>query len=222
MHAYFTVNTITELICFLISLYCLFNERNNFWKSFIFYLLIVYLVETSGVYLRTLKHNNSMLYTAFLVAECAMMSLFFYHLYEKYKSKAALTLYGWLAFFMVIFTLELSENRFAAFPYKTAAVMSVVFVFASCYFYLLVIKDEHFRQLGSYPSFWIVNGILFYYFGGTACNIFYDYLVHQQISPFGISVRYTIYNVLNILLYSCWSYAFICRYRQRNLSSSSL
>jgi hypothetical protein len=222
MLGYFTVNTVVELICFLTSLVCLFNERNPFWKSFMYYLLVVYMVETTGIYLRMHRQSNAQLYSAFLIVECGMISFFFYHLYVKYRSRAALILFGWLASFMVFYTIELTESSFTAFPYKTAAFMSVFFVFASCYFYLLVIRDEKFRQLGSYPSFWMVNGILFYYFGGTACNIFYDYLVHQQLSPLGLSVRYIIYNVLNVLLYSCWSYAFICRYRQRNLYSSSL
>jgi len=222
MPTYFTVNTISELICFLVSLYCLYNDKNPFWKSFVFYMLLVYAVETTGIYLRMMRHSNSMLYAGYLIAECTMVSCFFYHLYMNYKSRAALIFYAWLALFMVLFTLELGENKFTMFPFKTAAFMSVVFVFASCYFYLLVIRDDHFRKLGSYPPFWVVNGILFYYFGGTACNIFYDYLVHQHLTPLGMSVRYIIYNVLNVLLYACWSYAFICRYRQRNLSSSSL
>jgi len=222
MPTYFTVNTIIELICFLVSLYCLFNDRDPFWKSFIIYLFIVYAVETTGIYLREQRHTNFHLYTVFFILECGMISVFFYHLYSKYKSRVALILYAWLALFMILFTLELKANNFGGFPFKTAALMSVIFVFASCYFYLLVIRDEHFRKLGSYPSFWIVNGVLFYYFGGTACNIFYDYLLHQKLTPIGMSVRYIIFNVLNVLLYTCWSYAFICRYRQRNLSPSSL
>lgn len=221
MPPYFSINTIAELVCFLISLFCLFKEKNPFWKIFLFYMFLVYTVETSGVYLRQLHRMNFQIYTVFLIVECVVVSIFFYHLYFKYKKRVALLFYSWLAIFMLIYTIELANNHFKGYPYMTSAFMAVVFVIASCYFYLIVIRDEEFRELSTYPAFWIVNGILFFYFGGTACNIFYDYLAHEKLSGSSLSIRYIIFNILNVLLYSCWSYAFICRYRQRNLSSSS-
>jgi len=220
MPTYFTVNTIAELICFLISLFCLFKDGNPIWRSFILYMFIVYTVETGGIFLRELNKMNFHLYTVFLIIECTMMSVFFFHLYSKYKTRLAIVFYAWIAIFMVFFTAELATNRFKVFPFRTAELMSVVFVIASCYFYLIIIRDEKFRRLSTYPPFWMVNGILFFYFGGTACNIFYDYLSHEKLSLPSMSIRYITFNILNVLLYSCWSYAFICRYLQRNLSSS--
>jgi len=222
MPTYFTVNTIAELICFLISLLCLFKEKNPVWKSFIIYLFLVYAVETGGIFLREISQPNVQLYTIYFLFECTMISVFFSHLFRKYKSRVDIVLYAWLALFMILYTLELWDNKFQNFPFKTAAFMSVVFVVASCYFYLLVIRDEKFRELSTYPSFWMVNGILFFYFGGTACNLFYDYLSQQSHTVITMSIRYITFNILNVLLYSCWSYAFICRYRQRNSSSSLL
>jgi hypothetical protein len=67
-----------------------------------------------------------------------------------------------------------------------------------------------------------VNGTLIFYFGSTAINIFFDYLVHDKISVFSYSIRYVTFAILNVLLYSCWSYAFICRFLQRKYYSSSV
>lgn len=219
MPTYFTLNTIVELICFLVSLFCLLNDKNPFWRIFILYMFLVYVVETGGIYLRIARKANFQLYTGFLIVECAVVSIFFYYLYNKYNKRVALLFYSWLTLFMIIYTAELAVNRFAGYPFITSAFMSFVFVIASCYFYFIVIRDEKFRKLSTYPPFWIVNGILFFYFGGTACNIFYSYLAQLHISAASLSIRYIIFIILNVLLYSCWSYAFICRYRQRKLSS---
>lgn len=215
MHAFFTVNTVTELICLLISVICLYKDKNVYWRSFMLYLLMVCIVETVGISLRLEHKPNYALYTWFLVIECTMISCFFYHLYKKYHHKPS-QLYSWLGLFILVFLLELFTNHFSNFAYKTAAFMSVVFVIASLYYYVLILKDEHFRKLETYPPFWIVNGVLFFYFGSTACNVFFDYLLQEKARSLSLSTRYVTFNILNVLLYSCWSYAFICRYRQRN------
>ncbi|QNK63712.1 hypothetical protein H7F33_04225 [Pedobacter sp. PAMC26386] len=215
MQAFFTVNTTAELICLLISVFCLIGDKNKYWRALVLYLFLVCIVEMGGIYLRLAHKQNYTLYTCFLVIECTMISCFFYHLYKKYHHKPSL-LYSWLGLFLLIYTAELFNNNFSNFASKTATFMSVVFVIASLYYYMLILKDEHFRKLESYPPFWIVNGILFFYFGSTACNVFFDYLLHERAHSLSLSTRYITFNILNVLLYSCWSYAFICRYRQRN------
>ncbi|MBB6501550.1 hypothetical protein [Pedobacter cryoconitis] len=215
MQVFFTVNTITELLCLMICLFCLFRDKDIYWRSFMIYLFLVCAVEFTGIYLRLLHKSNYELYTYFLVIECTMISCFFYRLYRKYHFKPS-RLFSWLGLFMSIYGLELYTNHFSNFAYKTAAIMSVVFVIASLYYYMLILRDEHFRKLETYPPFWIVNGVLFFYFGSTACNVFFDYLMQDKITSLGLSVRYVTFNILNVILYSCWSYAFICRYRQRN------
>jgi hypothetical protein len=43
--------------------------------------------------------------------------------------------------------------------------------------------------------------------------------VQDQISAVTHSARYIVFSILNIILYSCWSYSFICRYFQRTSST---
>lgn len=219
MPSFFTINTVMELGCLAVATVCLYRERNSYWKSFIYYLLSVCVVEFVGIYLRKVHLPNHNWYTACLWIECLMLSSFFYHLFSKYKIKLSL-LYSWLGIFMVVYLAEIWYNKLDNFTFRTAAFMSVVFVIASLCFYVLILRDEVFRKLSTYPPFWIVNGCLFFYFGSTACNLFFDYLIHDHYSTLSLSIRYLTFNILNILLYSCWSYAFICRFLQRNSSSS--
>lgn len=219
MPVYLSLNTIAEIICFLIAMFCLVQDKSKVWKGFIPYMLLVCITESCGIYLRNHHTNNYMIYAVYMFFECLMVSCFFYHIYKRYNHKI-IVLYAWMGLFLVVYLTEMISSNFKSFPSNTATFMSVVFVIASLYFYVLIIKDEKFRQLGTYPPFWIANGILLYYFGSTACNVFYDYLVTHEsgIAP-NLSIRYTIFNLLNVLLYACWSYAFICRYYQRKLSS---
>ena len=92
----------------------------------------------------------------------------------------------------------------------TTSVMSVLFVLYSLYYFYCLLKDESHINLKYYPPFWWTAGVLFFYFGSTACNVFYSKLSVITVTPKHY-LTYYIYNGLNIILYGCWSYSFICR-----------
>lgn len=213
-NTYFTINTITEFLCFSIAFFCLFNERNPYWKVFIAYMFITFGVETTGLLLRNNGLPNWPLYAGYMVVECLMVSSFFYYLFKKYNHKASL-LYGWLILFFIVFFTEMALSNFKGYPYKTASFSAIAFVIASLYSYLLILRDDNFKELSTYPAFWIINGMLFFYFGSTACNIFFEYLHSHSSTHTNLSPTYIIFAILNVILYGCWSYAFICRFRQR-------
>jgi hypothetical protein len=52
--------------------------------------------------------------------------------------------------------------------------------------------------------------VFFFYFGSVACDLFF-----YQLFLIPNNLRSDIYAILNLLLYSCWSYSFLCRYQQR-------
>lgn len=147
MPLYLSINTIAEITCFLFGLICLFQDKSLLWKSFIAYLFLVCITETGGIYLRVHHTRNYLIYTIYMFFECLMVSTFFYYIYKRYHHKIKL-LYSWIALFLVIYLMELCTSHFKSFPSFTATFMSVVFVVASLYFYLLIIKDERFRKLG--------------------------------------------------------------------------
>jgi hypothetical protein len=216
---FITINTVCELICFLAALVFLVKDKDPAWKLFIFYLLFTCITEFTGIYMNRVWHMyNYQLYNVYLLFECGVTSYTFYRLYKPYKNTGK-WLIGWYAIFAVIYMVELLYVHFKGFVYITATVMSVVFVFASLYYYYVKLKDEHFEQLSISAPFWWISGALFFYFGSTACNVFFDYLAKSNALSFGQSIRYYIFNVLIIILYAFWSYAFLCRYLQRKSSS---
>jgi len=214
MITYFTLNTVSEFLCFLISLFCLLRDANGVWRNFIFFLFLTCLVEIAGIYIRHVLHRpNIILYNIFLAVECVVLNYFFYKLLHAGSSLRKL-LIGWLLFFLLFYIGELNLKGFRAYASATSTLMSVELIFASVYFYYLLLKEEKPRALSKYAPFWWVNGTICFYFAGIACNIFFDYLLQVKNPGVALTARYIVFSILNVMLYSSWSYSFICRYRQ--------
>ncbi|RZK59085.1 MAG: hypothetical protein EOO91_06210 [Pedobacter sp.] len=212
-----TFNTSIEFICFLAALTFLIKVKDGAWKLLIPYLLLAFSIETAGLYLRTHGISNLELYNGFLILENLMISYFFFNLFKPYAVKVK-WLIGWLGVFFTLYIIEIVYSDFKDFVSITASIMSVVFVLASLYFYYLKLKDESYEPLISSASFWWVSGSLFFYFGSTVCNLFFDYLKEYEVVQYNRSVRYVIFNILNVILYSSWIISFICKYRQKRFS----
>ncbi|MEO7212577.1 hypothetical protein [Mucilaginibacter sp.] len=211
----FTLNTVAELICFLVALIFLYRDKSAAWRLLIVYLLLTFAAETTGLVIRKVFLSpNLPVYNTFVVVECFFTSYFFYTLFKPYGYSMK-WLFGWLALFTVMYISELFYVQFADFVAVTASIMSIVFVLACMWFYYLKLTDERYEPLLQSAEFWWVSGALFFYFGSTACNIFFDYLKQNEVSTYNSSIRYIIFNVLNIILYSFWSFSSVCRYRQR-------
>ena len=221
MITYITVNTLSEFFCLVISVLCLYRDKDKAWKSFILFLLLTCLTEIAGIYVREqLAQRNFMIYNFFLVIECTALNYFFYHLFKENRDlKKFLT--GWLVFFLLFCFIELYVKHFNAYISASTTILSVEMILASIYFYYLLLKEEKFRQLSKYAPFWWVNGTICFYFGGIACNIFFSYLLKDKTPGVARSTGYIVFSILNVILYSSWSYSFICRYFQRTSSRTS-
>lgn len=219
---YFTINTIAELVCFLVALVCLLKAPEFEWKMMIVFLFITCVAELMGIhvkrhYLEDPVHNtpNVWIYNVLLIFQTGFINLMFYYLFNKYRNSrpiimngsAMLTLAG---MFSVLYLYELFSHGIFKYNNITNTVVSVVFVLYSLYYYYLLITDEEHVRLTFSPAFWWVAGVLFFYFGRTACNLFYLKLSAIVITPKHF-LTYYIYNALNIILYSCWTYSFICK-----------
>jgi hypothetical protein len=221
MNTYITVNTLSEFLCFGISILCLYREKDKVWKSFILFLLLTCLVEVAGIYIRKELHRpNFMLYNIFLAIECVVLNYFFYHLFKVYHNlKVLLTV--WFVAFLLFYFIELYVTHFNAYVSISSTIMSVELILAGVYYYYRLLKEEKYRQLSRYAPFWWVSATICFYFAGMACNLFFKYLMLPDKTPMVYSARYIIFSIINVILYLCWSYSFLCRYFQRTSSSLS-
>jgi len=219
---FFTVNTIAELGCFLVALCFLARDRELPWRLWILYLALTCVTEFGGIYLRRVVHvHNSWLYNLFVLGECGMNTYFFAYLYHSFGKRERIAGY-WLLGFLVIYSTESIINGFNAFVAVTTSMMSIVFVIASVRYYYLLLSHDGYVKISRHAAFWWVNGTMLFYFGSTATNLFFDYLIRFKSPDFSRSVHYIISETLDVLLYCCLSLSFIFRwYQQRSLISSS-
>ena len=206
-----------ELICFTIAFITLIKDANFIWRSMIVFLLITCITEITGRWLRIVYHNNQWLYNIFMVFEAGFTSLMFSSILSRYINSRPLILSG-LALLLLLYAHDVFEHGFFIYNDLTATVMSVVFVIYSFYYYFLLINDEQYVDLKCSAPFWWVAGTLFFHFGSTAVNLFFTSLPHVKIA--GHNITYFIFTALSIILYSCWSYSFICKKWLRTTSKT--
>ncbi len=206
---FFTANTIVEIMCLVFAVICLYKDGSLVWRSMILYLLITCVTELSGIYITKHKLSNHWVYNIFLLFEAGFTNLMFAHLFRQYIGRIYIILIG-LIIFVGMYFYNLSQHGIFKYNSGTYIVISVSFVVYSLYYYYLLIKSDKYIQLNRSSEFWWVTGALFFYFASTVCNLFDDQLYAVMITP-RHHLTYFIFKALNIILYSCWSYSFICR-----------
>ena len=210
MLSWFTTNTTIELICLVIAAICLARDENLIWRSQVLYLTITCLAEISGLYISRHRYNNQWVYNIFILFEACFSYMMYGHFLQKYISSKPIIFTG-LAVFLAFYVYEIKTHGFYTYSNLTYALISVQFVLFSLYFYYLLLRDEQYINLRRSANFWWVAGSLFFYFGNIACDLFDDKLSAVMITIFHQHLTYFIFKALNIILYSCWSYSFICR-----------
>lgn len=212
---FFTINTSLELGCLIVACIALRRDEDKVWRSLIVFLFLTCVTELSAIpvkkhYLEDRVHNypNIWLYNILLIFQIGFTFGMFYDLLKKYIGKLPLIISGLVPLIILYFD-ELSNGLFK-YCNVTNTVMSILFVIYGFYFYYCLLNDEEYLDLKYSPAFWWVLGTLFFYFGRTTCNLIFGKFPMVKITATHTLVYY-VYIVLNILLYSCWSYSFICR-----------
>ena len=218
MFKYFTIYTSAELICLITALVCLFKAKEFYWRLLIPLMLVITMVEFASVPLKALYRANPIpinstvwMYNLLLPLQIAAFSTMFYSLIGKYTSNNKPLVFTGAAFLYLFYIYELITNEAGIFNFNsnTYAAMSVLFVIYSLYYYYVLLTSEEYSELKCMPEFWWVTGTLFFFFGTTAVNLFYSHLLKSYPG----NKLYLVYisDILSVILYGCWSYAFICK-----------
>ncbi|PWS32080.1 hypothetical protein [Pedobacter paludis] len=210
-----TPSNTVELICLIIAIFCLAKDKSLFWKIAIIYMAITFTTETVASIMSKIFHQyNVWLYNLYILVEDSFVSYGLYKFLKEYTNPKPIIIVG-SGLMFISYCFDLYSHGIAELHNITINVSAIIFVVYGLYYFLLLLKDDNFIRLKFHPQFWWVVGVLFYYFGGTIINLFNEVLfVKVSTSHY---LRWYIYILLNLLLYSFWSYSFICRARQRRL-----
>jgi len=216
MTEYLTLNTIPELACFIVALICLFKQPDITWKFFIIYLFATCATELFGIYI---KHhpvkgniNNTWIYNIYLLFTIAFTSMMFSTIIGRYISIKQIVITQ-VCVLLILYANEFIVNKTNLYLSITYNLMSAFFIFYCLFYYYQLVKDEKHVNLLYSSEFWWITGALFFYFGTEIWMLLYPWLLkqnHNNYKDLGIKYR-LVFSTVNIVLYSLWSYSFICK-----------
>jgi len=210
----FTIIVILCFLCWLSALFFYRKEKGGYSLSMVWFMGLTTVVELTGylVYFQFHQKNNYWVFNSFLPIETFFLAWLLHKIVKPYFNSRPWIILG-LATFSVIYFYESIQHGFLGMSMSAKKFASIfIILLCLCYYYFLLKKEEY-VPLKTHPPFWLVTGCFFFYFGSICCDFFFEYL--KTVNSISIKpVRYIIFIVLNFLLYSCWSYSFLCRYRQ--------
>lgn len=203
----------------IIAFVYLGRVQSAFWRSFRWFMLVTVAVEITGHTLRYRGINNHGLYNLYMPVETFYKYYLLYRLCRDYF-KVAYWILPFAGIFTILYLYESIDSKFSSYSYIANSVMSISIVIITCLYYYYFLKKEEYVDIYKHAPFWIITALFFFNLGSTACNVFWSYLSNIYATQH-IPVRFIIFSLLNFIMYGCWSYSFICKYRQTISSSSS-
>jgi hypothetical protein len=208
-----------EITALIVSVLAYARLRGTAFRLFPLFLLFIVLVELVGRYMRTVlkMHSNAWLYNISTTLEF----LFYAYIFrQSLQNKAYKNLAFWfiLIYPLAVLTNMLFVQGFFWFHSYTMVLGSFFMLIFCCLFFYEVFLNPLELELHREPMFWISTGILFFYLGDFSYNLYYNILTKYGLDT-GRNLFLSINNNLNLVLYSCFTIAFLCkRSPRRSLS----
>lgn len=213
----FTIIIFIEAACFLAATVFLKDKEQGWWRSFILFMLVTLSIETSGYILYfQLGKQNHWLFNIYLPVEIGFLFFVLYRICKHYFKVLPILLIS-LLFFLCIYIWQSITLDWRDYSEYANTFASVMIILTCCLFYYYLLKLDINLELMRFPPFWVISGIFIFYLGSIGCGLFERPLT-EVFKRTGIPIRYIIMLVLNFILYGCWSWAFLCRYRYKILS----
>lgn len=206
------LSPIIEFICFLASITLYFQASiPQYLKTFPFFLIITIIVEITAWLLMKERIDVTLLFCFFTAFEFEYYLLII--MYSIYKLKAKRIISWVLAIYPVLVLINIFFIQPGKFHTITYSLGCLLIVAACIYYFFELFQSTHSVNLIKEPSFWICSGLLFFY----CCTFPLIGLWNQLRGLPSIFLQNlnAILQLLNILLYSLFSIACLCRLKLR-------
>ena len=204
------------LIGFLLSTILLFNKNcPNFLKAFSPFLALSLIVELLGLYLKKRGFYYLPLYNPFTTIEFCFYTWVIREVIKSKKIKKIITylLVGFPCLSIINILFIQGINNFNSITYSLGCLLIIAL---AIYYFFELFRLQYAVKLITDPGFWICTGLLFFY-----CVSFPVYVSGNLIKNFPTklhSIVSFVLVVLNLILYSLFCIAFLCKIRVRKSS----
>ncbi|HEX3769204.1 MAG TPA: hypothetical protein VHT72_12550 [Puia sp.] len=167
------------------------------------------LVELTAFALPTFFHiKNNWLYNSFTLVEFWTYAYFYSFIIRKKILKGILLLFM-VTFPVFWFITVFYQYGFFTWNSSVIVVGSFFSVLLPVMYYYQIITETEIIALRTLPEFWIATGMLIFYLGSLPFFGMLNFLGRSHASI--ISKLYAVLTVQNIIMYSLFTYAFLCR-----------
>ncbi|MGB8191011.1 MAG: hypothetical protein WCF67_03785 [Chitinophagaceae bacterium] len=188
------------------------NSRAYYLRLFPFFLLLALISEMWAWRLGMKNINNIGIYNFFsVIAFIFYMYVLRYVVFSKKAKKIIL-------FVMIVYAIVSLSNilfiqKIDTFHTITYSLGCFLLIVISIYYFYELFQVPRSINLRREPAFWIVAGLLFFY----SCTLPILGIVNYMPNAIAFSLG-PIIKVLNVLLYSLFTIAFVCRMNLRSMS----
>jgi hypothetical protein len=197
------------LVCFIVSFINYFSKGAPLYlKLFPVFLFLVLVCEYLGYIMKYRHQNNLYLYNIIIIIEFLFYLFFFYSVYRVSTAKKTVIalMIAYLAGALINMIFIQGMKVFHTYSYMIGCLLVIA---GSIYYFLQLFRYPQTGSIMRDPAFWIASALLFYY----AC-VLPVYGILNYISSmsryFNHTLRFII-NFMNILLYSLFTLAFLCK-----------
>jgi hypothetical protein len=177
-------------------------------KVFPIFLIITFLVEIIARKIGNAQGNNLFLYNLFSASEFTFYLYFFYGIY-KGKAAKKIALYAMIIYLVLALVNIFFVQGLKVFHTYTFMLGCVLMIGFGAYYFYRLLKEPQTGKISRDPTFWITAALMIYYCCDFPVFGILNYIT--RLSPTVYSGLLVVYNLMNIILYSLFTVAFLCR-----------
>ncbi len=201
------------VISFLASLSVYFQKDDPIsFKVFPVFLLVTFMVEMIARQIGLTGGSNLWLYNIWSSLEFGFYLYFFSAIYRN-QSARRIVLYSMIAYLVIAFSnifFIQGLKKFHTYTFMLGCLLVIGFG-ANYFFHLIRVPQA--GKLSRNPAFWITAGLMIYYCCDLPVFGALNYMTNMSRST--TNKLLVVYNFMNIILYSFFTVAFLCRMNQR-------
>lgn len=184
------------------------SSKPTYLRLFPVFLFITFVNEISASWLSTRGFHTTVLYNVYNLFQ---FNFYLYLLFKSiqnalFKRVSFYLLVGYLAFTVLNFFVFQGMTVYNSITYAFGCLMIVAF---GVYYFFELFMYKNYVNLLREPSFWISTGLLFYYSCSFPLISSINFIINS--SKISLEVLQNVIQFLNVMLYSLFTIAFLCR-----------
>ena len=202
-----------NLICSLVALFFLRNENRNIWVLLKWFTVFDAFVEFFALVFSAVSHKyNLWVFTLYLPFNFIILYWSVYKLLPFHKYNKFLCVTG-IVVFCLCYVTEIGLHGIYVYSINSDTVATIFMIIGCNWFFYLLLQKQEWILISKHAAFWFVTGLFLFSFCTVVTDLF-DNELNDLFITNKLPLRSLLFVGFNLILYGCWSYAFICKYQE--------